>query len=172
MAEQKLTHWKKMMDNSDYIGAYSFQPGEEKTLTIKSCGVERVHSPDGKTEECMVIHWRENEKPLIANVTNCKMIGKVLGSNYIEQWTGQRIVLGTDKVKAFGDVVEAVRVRNKKAAPVAVPGQPATMCADCGKPITAHGNTSAADVVKRTKEKFGACLCMECGLKRMDGGNA
>lgn len=167
MAEQKFTHWKQMMNNSDYIGAYSFQPGEEKVLTIRSCGMERVHNPDGKTEECLVIHWVESEKPLIANVTNCKTIGKVLGTNYIEQWAGKRIVLGTERVKAFGDVVEAVRVRNKKA-PQPVQTAQVQICSDCGKPIVPHGNLTAGQVAQRTQEKFGAVLCMACGIKRMD----
>lgn len=167
MTDQKLTHWKQMMNNSDYIGAYSFQPGEEKTLTIKSCGIERVHNPDGKTEECMVIHWVENEKPLIANVTNCKTIGKVLGTNYIEQWGGKKIVLGTEKVKAFGDVVEAVRVRNKRPVQQ-VASMPVQMCADCKKPVIAYGNLNPAQVAEKTKEKFGVVLCMACGVKRND----
>ena len=171
MAEQKLTHWKLMMNNSDYIGAYTFQPGEEKTLTIRSCGMEQVYNPsENKKETCMVIHWMENEKPLIANVTNCKTISKVLETSYTEQWVGKRIVLGVEKVKAFGDVVEAVRVKKKKAAAPIQQAQ-TIMCADCKKPIAAYGNMTPDQVAQRSKSKFGVCLCTECGVKRMDGGN-
>ena len=45
-----LTHWKKL-DNPDYIGAYAFQPGEEKTLTIKNVRREVVVGAEGKKEE-------------------------------------------------------------------------------------------------------------------------
>jgi len=39
--EKKLTHWKTLT-NPDYIGAYDFQPKEERTLTIKSVANEIV----------------------------------------------------------------------------------------------------------------------------------
>ena len=48
---------------------------------------------------------------MILNVTNSKAIAKVAGSNYIEDWTGVHVQLFTTQVKAFGDVVDAVRIR-------------------------------------------------------------
>ena len=65
------THWKKL-ENPDYIGAYAFQPNEEKVVTIKTVKREMITGADGKREECTVVHFVENEKPLILNATNGK----------------------------------------------------------------------------------------------------
>lgn len=104
------THWRKF-HNPDYIGAYAFQPGEHKVLTIKSAGMEKVTGQNGKKEECLVIHFNENEKPMICNVTNSKSIEKVNGSGYIDDWPGTIIELYVAEVQAFGDTVEAVRIK-------------------------------------------------------------
>lgn len=107
------THWKKL-HNPDYLGAYAFQPNEEKIATIREAKVDQVTGSGGKREDCMVVYFTDhNLKPLIANVTNSKAIAKVAGSDYIEDWAGVSITLYTTEVQAFGDTVQAVRVRSK-----------------------------------------------------------
>ena len=110
----ELTHWKKLT-NPDYIGAYSLQPGEEKVVEIISVCRQKVKGTDGKETECTVAQLK-NEKPFILNRTNCKTITKVAGSPFIENWNGLRVIIYADKVKAFGDVVDALRV--KPTAPI------------------------------------------------------
>jgi len=105
----KKTHWKKHF-NPNYLGSYSLEPGEEKTLTITGLKDEDVVSPDGKTEVLPVLHFKE-DKPLILNKTNAKAVAKVVGSDYVEEWPGNRITIYTEKVKAFGEMVNALRVR-------------------------------------------------------------
>lgn len=107
------THWKKLF-NPNYMGAYSFNEGESKELRIKAIKVEPVTGKDGKPEDCTVIYFQGNEKPLICNKTNAKAIAHITGSNFIEDWVGVTIRLITKEVKAFGDVVDAVRVDLKK----------------------------------------------------------
>jgi len=112
MPEHK-THWKTL-HSPDYIGAYAFQPGEEIIATIKSVAHEDVMGVSGKKEQCMVVRFSESTiKPLICNVTNSKSISKAIGSPYIEDWAGHNIQMYTTEVSAFGDTVEAVRVRPK-----------------------------------------------------------
>jgi len=107
------THWRQY-HHPDYIGAYTFQPGEEKILTIKSVSEEDVIGSNGRKEPCMVVKFAEKEvKPLICNVTNAKTIEKVAGSGYIEDWAGTKIQLYVTEVSAFGDTVEAIRIRPK-----------------------------------------------------------
>ena len=154
----ELTHWKKL-DNPDYIGAYAFQPGEEKLVTISGVTREKVNGADGKSELCTVVHFAENEKPMILNATNGKMIQKIAGSGYIERWAGVRILLHVESVKAFGDIVEAVRVMKKK------PPQ-APVCADCGRPIAGYGRQTAEEFAAYTASKFGKAVCLECGNRR------
>lgn len=104
------THWKKLT-NPDYFGAYSLQQGEERVVEILSVSREQVTGADGKKDECTVA-FLKGEKPLILNKTNCKTISKVLKTPFIEEWVGTKIILYSEPVKAFGEVVDAIRVKN------------------------------------------------------------
>lgn len=109
-----LTHWKQLQ-NPNYIGAYSLQPGELRTVEIVSVSKEMVTGADGKKEECTVAKLK-GEKPFILNATNCKSLQRLFGSPYIEEWKGKKCIIYAEKVKAFGDVVEALRI--KSTAPI------------------------------------------------------
>jgi hypothetical protein len=109
---KNLTHWKNEF-NYDYLGAYSLLPGEEKTLTIKEINKQKVKNVDGKEQECLVAYFLEPEKPMILNKTNCKIITKVYGTPYTENWKGVRIIIHALTVKAFGEMVDALRVKNE-----------------------------------------------------------
>lgn len=105
------THWKTF-HSPDYIGAYAFQPGETKVLTISHASQEKVMGNSGKSDDCLVVHWQgSDEKPLIVNATNAKAIQAVAGSGYIEDWQGVAIELYTTEVTAFGETRDAVRVK-------------------------------------------------------------
>jgi hypothetical protein len=107
------THWKRLV-NPDYIGAYSLDPGKDKIVTIIEVAKKRVKGTDGKEEECTVATLKD-EKPFILNRTNCKTIAKIFNSPYIEDWAGKKITLYATTVKAFGDVVECLRIRGIKS---------------------------------------------------------
>jgi len=108
-----MTHWKKNFDYR-FTGAYELQPGEKRTVKIKKTGIEKVKDMQGKEADCFVAYFfGENQKPMVLNKTNCKTIEKLYGPD-IEQWVGKEIIITSQKVKAFGDVVDALRV-----APVA-----------------------------------------------------
>lgn len=112
--KEKLTHWK-VFHNPDYLGAYALAPGEELVATFKSVGMEQVAGVSGKKEECMVAHFAEQGvKPMVLNATNCKTIAKMYGTPYVEQWAGRRIQVYATEVQAFGDTVEALRVRPRE----------------------------------------------------------
>lgn len=168
------THWKKLT-NPLYIGAYEFEPGQEITGTIARVAEEMVMGPDGKKEECIVAHFAEkNLKPLILNVTNCKMISKLYKTPYIEDWAGKRITMRVQQVKAFGDVVDAVRIKPEipKAAPKQTaqpaPQQSDSICAECGQVLKAFGQMSAEQLAAYTKKKYGKCLCADCAKGAAD----
>ena len=109
------THWKKTF-NPDYIGAYALEPGEERKVKIKNVVREDVVGQNGKKEECTVAYL-DNEKPLILNRTNCKIISKLYGTPYIEDWSGKEVILYATKVDAFGEEVEALRIRQRLPQP-------------------------------------------------------
>ena len=114
--EDKVTHWKKLT-NPHYIGAHDLQPGQELKITIESIGNGVIKAFDRKSvkeEQCVVAHIKGAHKPLILNKTNMKIISKVLDTPYIEEWAGKSIIIYSAKVKAFGDIVDAIRVKNQK----------------------------------------------------------
>jgi hypothetical protein len=110
---ENLTHWKKMTDPK-YIGSYDFQPGQELKVTIEKIENVNIELYNGKkleTKNCMLAHFKGAKKPMILNKENMKVITKVAGSPYIEQWVGKEITLYVTKVAAFGSMVDAVRVK-------------------------------------------------------------
>lgn len=149
------THWKKLT-NPDYLGAYSIEDNKDLVLTIGTVKVEQVTGSDGKKDECVVCYWKEPMKPMILNSTNMKMIQKLLKSAYIEDWSGHKIQIGIEKVKAFGDVVEALRVR--KTLPSAVE----IKCEKCGAVIVASNGMSPEQLAQYTFKKYGAKMCAKC----------
>lgn len=104
-----MTHWKKNFDYK-FTGAYELQPDEEKLVTIIKTGKEEVTSEQGKKEICFVAYFQNEPKPMILNKTNCKTLAK-LYTPMIENWNGKQIYLISQKVKAFGEVVDALRIK-------------------------------------------------------------
>lgn len=104
------THWKKLI-NPDYLGAYSLNPGQDLILTIDIVIREKVTGTGGKKQECTVLHFKEKVQPMILNRTNAKTIAKVYNTNYIEDWAGKQVQIYAEKVDAFGEQVEALRIR-------------------------------------------------------------
>jgi hypothetical protein len=145
--------------NPDYLGSYALEPGQDLIVTIKSVGNEEVTGSDGKKEICSVIHFFENVKPMILNATNNKTIAKLFKTPYIEEWSGRKIQIYTEKVKAFGEVWDALRIRPF------LPVEKELLCADCGKKIEAFGKTSAEVVAKHTLNTYGRMLCSQCATK-------
>lgn len=110
--QTKVTHWKKLT-NPNYIGAHDFQPGQELTVTIESIQNEMVKGTNGKDEMCVVGKLKGAKKPIILNKTNLKIIARNLETPYVEEWTGKSVTLYVAKVSAFGEFVDAIRVKSK-----------------------------------------------------------
>lgn len=107
------THWKQLT-HPDYIGAYALMKGDtnaELIVKIESVKREMVQGPDGKKEECTIMTIPPH-KPMILNSTNQKNLTKAIGSPFIEDWSGKLVTLYVAKVKAFGDTVDALRIKD------------------------------------------------------------
>jgi len=102
------THWKKLI-NPDYLGAYSLD-NPTMVVTIQSVSKETIVGEGGKKDEVIVAKL-VGQKPMILNRTNCKVIAKLYGSNFIEDWFGKKITLYIAEVKIGGELVEALRVQ-------------------------------------------------------------
>ena len=131
-------------------------------LTIGRVAKEIVVGADGKSEECIVCHWKEDEKPMILNVTNCKTIARLLKTPYIENWAGHRIQIGSELVSAFGEKVDALRVRKSLPKDEKIP------CGICGHDLRPAYGMSAAELAKYTESKYGKKICAECAKKEAE----
>lgn len=163
MAESK-THWKKIVSDPNFIGEADFEPGEEKILTIASVNKrETVTTAEGKSEKA-VVHWQEaGNKPMILNVARSKSIEKVAGSGYFEDWPGVSVQLYIEHgIRAFGEVVSAVRVRPFKPRTVKI------LCTRCKNALTPAGNLDIEQLAAYTSKKYGSVLCAACAKKAAD----
>lgn len=159
-----MTHWKKIVSDPNYIGEADFLENEEKVLTISSVNAsETVVTAEGKSQKA-VVHWREpGNKPMILNVARAKNITKVAGTPDVERWPGVAVQLYIEHgIKAFGEVVSAVRVRpykpklQKKVPP----------CSDCGGPIQEAYKMNAERLAQYTEKHYGVPLCASCASAR------
>jgi len=156
------THWKKLY-NPNYLGTYALEPDQDLIVTISRVGDEKVTGADGKTEECVVAHFSEREiKPMILNSTNSKTIAKLYGP-YIEDWVGKKIQVYSEKVKAFGEIVDALRIR--KSIPKEKTPIQKIICESCGKEIQPMGNMDAQKLSEYTKAKYGKAVCGTCATR-------
>lgn len=153
-----MTHWRKL-HNPNFLGAYSIEDGKDLILTISGVRQEEVIGADGKKEECMVCYFSDADKPMIMNSTNAKQIQKLFGTPYIEEWAGRKVQIGIEKVKAFGDVVEALRVRKHLPRAVEI------KCDGCGQNILAASHMSAEQLAAYTQKKYQKKLCADCATK-------
>lgn len=162
MADSKKTHWKKVVSDPNFLGEADFDEGEEKVATISRVAESvDVQTAEGKSKKA-VVYFVEHIKPMILNVARSKAITKVAGSPFFEDWVGTPIQLYIDNnIKAFGEIVSAVRVRSTK--PVI---RRAVKCADCGEDIKGAAGKGADYMATYTKKQFGVSLCYECALKR------
>lgn len=158
------THWKRLT-NPDYLGAYALNPGEDLILTIKNAGKEAFVGTSGKREEGILVHFIENVKPMICNATNAKTITKVAGSPYVEEWKGARISLYSQEVSAFGETVDALRVR-----PYAPKEE--IFCQECGALIKASNGKSPKQIAASTKSRYGMELCGDCAVRKFEESKA
>lgn len=106
------THWKKI-HNPNYLGSYSLADNDGKyadlIVQLKSVGKEEVTGEDGKEAEKIVAQVHNN-KPLIINATNAKMLTKLFNSPFVEDWLNKPITLTVKKIRAFGETVDALRI--------------------------------------------------------------
>lgn len=163
-----MTHWKKIVSDPNYIGEADFEENEEKVLTIARVNAsETVTTAEGKSQKA-VVHWRESgNKPMILNVARSKNIAKVAGTPDVERWPGTAVQLYIEHgIKAFGEVVSAVRVRPYK--PRIQRQQPVPPCADCGKSIQPAHNMTADRLAAYTAKNYGVPLCAECATHRAE----
>lgn len=115
MSTQNKTHYRKVFD-SPYLSAADIV--EPVLLTIASVIVETDKTK--KTKDKMntayfveqQIRPGEPLKPMILNATNSKMVAKITGSPFLEDWKDVQVEIYVDHNVRFGrETVEGLRIR-------------------------------------------------------------
>lgn len=151
----------RMGKNPNFLGSWDLddQPNREITLTIEKIIDEEVVA-SGQKEVCTVCHWTDKTyKPMILNVTNKKTLCKLYKTKDTEKLRGKSVIIGIERVKAFGDVHDALRIRARIPQ---MPSAEVPKCEECKKDIPAYGSMSPERVAAYNKTKYGRCLCGAC----------
>ena len=157
-------HWRNEFP-SNFFGSHLMPAnGEDLIVKIKGCGPENLTTTDGSSKRSLVLHFEGDILPLVLNKTNARQIAKLLKENDYTKWAGHRIQLYVDhKVKAFGEIVDGIRIRPKLPEAVTV------KCAMCKKEVKPAYNMTPSELVAYTAKKYGKKICAECAEKIAKG---
>lgn len=153
-------HWRNEF-TSNFFGSHLMPAnGGDMVVTIRSCGPENLTTTDGSQKRSLVLHFEGDILPLVLNKTNARQIAKLLKENDYTKWAGHRIQLYVDhKVKAFGEIVDGIRIRPKLPEDVKI------KCAMCKKDVAPAYNMTPSELVAYTNKKYGKKICADCAEK-------
>ena len=97
--------------------------GKPMVMAIESAVFETLKSPEGKTQDKVVLYFAGTKKALPLNVTNFDAVAGICGAD-TDDWPGCRIELYPTKTLMAGKTVDCIRVRPpaKSAKPAAKSG--------------------------------------------------
>lgn len=85
---ENKTHWRKAVD-PNWIGTYVLPSGNPIIVKLKEVKPQTDLKVAGKSKNANVAYFYPNPyfaKPMLLNPTNCKRLGQLTGSNYVEDW--------------------------------------------------------------------------------------
>lgn len=101
---------------SKYVAAADLN-GKTVPLTIARVTMEEMITHDNKKVSKPVVWFEKATKGLVLNLTNAKIIATLYGDE-TDAWAGERISIYPTRVKAFGVMQDAIRVKEE------IPAQP------------------------------------------------
>lgn len=163
------THYRKVFD-SPYLS--SMDVVEPITLTIAR--VTQEVDKTKKTKDTFntayfvekFIRPGEKLKPMILNATNSKMMAKLAGSPFIENWGDTRVTIYVEKGIKFGrDTVDGLRVMPAAERKVITP-QTVNMWANAKAAYLRDGNLDKVLAKADMSDEHIAQLKAECAPKQ------
>ena len=100
-----------------FMSSEDFDADQSVTMTISYCTKEIANNPVTKEEKVLVsVHFIETDRMMALNVTNAKSIQSITGTPKFEAWSGVKITVYRDMVKAFGKLQGCLRVKRPSPA--------------------------------------------------------
>lgn len=108
------THYRKVF-KSDHLGVADLEDllesNSDMIFTISHVRQEIGAKVAGKKIDANIAYFAENIKPLCLNATNSKVLKKLTGSVFVEDWSGIRVKLYIDPSASFaGERTGGVRI--------------------------------------------------------------
>jgi len=180
MITKDLEHMRPLTGNeplprdSEYLGADDLDSTVEPVLTIKHLYRGKVTLSRGKEVKNVIVFAEEKAagiigevRPMILNSTNRQMLKKLYKQVTAAALEGKKIQLYIEhnvRNPSNGEMTDGIRIRD--AIPKDGKAKAAPKCAECGKEITGLAGYTAEQIAATNKQRYGKCLCVECGKKR------
>ena len=161
--------------DSEYMGAEDIEPGTEPVLTIANIYNGLITLARGKERHDVMSFVEEKVpgsinqvRPLVVNATNRKTLRKLFKTVDAQTLVGKKIQLYIEhnvRNPSNGEMTDGIRIRDfipKDGAKT--PAAP--KCENCKKEITGIAGYTAEQIAATNKQRYGKCLCVECGKKR------
>lgn len=159
--------------DSEYLGADDIETDKEPVLTIKNIYRGKVTLSRGKEVKNVLTFAEESVpgiigevRPMILNSTNRQTLKGLFRHVTANALEGKKIQLYIEhgvRNPANGEMTDGIRIRDK--APAGAAKYVAPKCEECGKEIKGLSNFTAEQIAAGSKQKYGKCLCVECGKK-------
>lgn len=105
------------LKQSNFLGQKDLK--KPMLVTISGCKEINVAKEGAEKEMRWALEFHELEKPMTLNITNGKMIAKIVGSDESNDWVGHKVVLFVDpNVMYGGELVGGIRVRAPKTGTI------------------------------------------------------
>ena len=158
--------------DSEYLGADDIDQSIEPVLTIKNIYRGKVTLQRGPETKNVLTFVEETVpgisevRPLIVNSTNRQALKKMYGQVTANALEGKKIQLYIEhgvRNPAKNELTDGIRIRDRK--PVAGKAAAVPKCEVCKKEIVGVANFTAEQIAAASKQKYGKCLCVDCGQK-------
>lgn len=168
-----LTGDEALPRDSEYLGADDLDANVEPILTIKHLYRGKVTLSRGKEVKNVIVFTEEKAngiigdvRPLILNSTNRQTLKKLYKQVTASALEGKKVQLWIEhgvRNPSNGELTDGIRIRD--FIPKEGKTYKAPKCAECGKDIAGVSGFTAEQIAANTKQKYGKCLCVECGQK-------
>ena len=149
-----LDSWEKVIDpnfiSSELIGTV----GAEKVVTITNIDFAECYDEQTKKKVQKQTVFFQECKPLVLNKTNAKALKKLFSPNSDNpaDCVGHQVRLVVEKIKAFGKVVDAIRIKEYTEQ----------KCEECGAVLKPASGKTVAELIEISKRNTNKILCVKC----------
>lgn len=158
-----LESWEKVIDNNFISAEMLGTVGAEKVVTITDIDFAECYD-DKKNQKVkkQTVFFQEC-KPLVLNKTNAKMLKKLFSPNSDNpaDCIGHKITLKVERIKAFGQMTDCIRIKEYSEE----------KCPVCGEAILPYSGKTVAEIMDISKRNLGTVMCGKCMSKKAKENN-